>query len=245
MENPALYFENNVSAGLTLLEGMRACGIRRIVFSSSAATYGQPASTPIREDDPVRPVNPYGETKGMFEAALRWYHEAYGLQYVSLRYFNAAGATPEVGEDHDPETHLIPLVLRVALGQATAITIYGDDYPSTPDGTCVRDFVHVKDIARAHTVALATLERCSGTFNLGTGEGCSVQQVIDMAQNVTGHRIPAESGPRRAGDPEVLVACADRAEKDLGWKPEMSDLETILEDAWTWHRAHPEGYGHD
>lgn len=241
ISDPARYYQNNVTAGLALLDGMRACGVGRIVFSSSAAVYGEPERTPIREEDPAHPVNVYGETKLVFENALRWYDRAYGIRYASLRYFNAAGASGEEGEDHDPETHLIPIVLRVALGQAAVVEIYGDDYP-TPDGTCVRDYIHISDLARAHLLALEALDRGSRIYNLGVGGGSSVRQVIETAREVTGHPIPAKTVARRPGDPAVLVASPDRIGEDLGWRPERSDLRSIIGSAWAWHRAHPEGY---
>jgi UDP-glucose 4-epimerase len=244
MERPDLYFRNNVVASLTLLEGMREAGVKRMVFSSSAATYGEPEGFPIQETDRTDPVNPYGETKLIFEKALRWYDHAFGIRYASLRYFNAAGATPELGEDHDPETHLIPLILRIPLGQAEKIHIFGDDYP-TPDGSCVRDYIHVGDLARAHVLALKRLEEGSGIYNLGNGNGYSVKEVIEAARTVTGHRIPAVVAPRRPGDPATLVASSRKAEAELGWKPEMGDLVEIVRSAWDWHREHPEGYDDD
>lgn len=240
--DPGLYYRNNVVAGLSLLEGMRISGVDRIVFSSSAATYGDPRKTPIPEEAPTSPTNPYGETKLAFEGILRWYQEAYGIRHVNLRYFNAAGSSGPQGEDHDPETHLIPLVLKVALGQSEGVDVYGDDYP-TPDGTCIRDYIHVEDLARAHLLALEAVASGSRTYNLGGGKGASVREVIRVARQVTGHPIPEREAPRRPGDPAVLVASADRIERELGWKPARSDLGSIIESAWSWHRAHPEGYG--
>ncbi|MCZ6602035.1 MAG: UDP-glucose 4-epimerase GalE [Planctomycetota bacterium] len=241
ISDPAAYYRNNVSNGLALLETMRAAGVRRIVFSSSAAVYGNARQIPIDEDAPTDPINPYGETKLIFERALHWYDRAYDFRFASLRYFNAAGATGDRGEDHDPETHLIPRVLKVALGQAEAIDVFGADY-ETDDGTCVRDYVHVSDLARAHILALKALDRGSRTFNLGGGSGASVRHVIETAREVTGHPIPERLVDRRPGDPPSLVASFNRIDNELGWKPERSDLRPILESAWEWQRAHPEGY---
>lgn len=239
MEKPEAYFRNNVVGGLNLAEAMLAQGVRRIVFSSTCATYGQPENVPIRETAPQRPTNPYGESKLSFERALRWYSELHGFTAVFLRYFNVCGATARYGEDHDPETHIVPLVLRVALGQRDRIDIYGDDY-DTPDGTCIRDYVHVADLVDAHIRALSV--RASAVFNLGNGTGFSVKQVIEAARAVTGHPIPADIKPRRPGDPARLVAAAEKAGVELGWRPAYSGLESIVETAWTWHRAHPNGY---
>ncbi|HEV3003961.1 MAG TPA: UDP-glucose 4-epimerase GalE [Pirellulales bacterium] len=242
--DPAKYYQNNVVASLALLEAMRSAGVSRIVFSSTTATYGEPEHMPISEDEPQRPINPYGFAKLVIERALADYARAYGFGYAALRYFNAAGASPDgdIGEDHSPESHLVPLVLQVALGQRGRITIFGDDYP-TPDGTCVRDYVHVDDLAAAHVEALARLGQ--GTkieLNLGTGRGHSVRQVIDACRRVTGHAIASEIGPRRAGDPPELVADARRAGELLGWRPKYTELETIVETAWRWHSTHPRGY---
>jgi UDP-glucose 4-epimerase len=242
--DPAKYYQNNVVASLALLEAMRSAGVSRIVFSSTTATYGEPKRMPISEDEPQRPINPYGFAKLVIERALADYARAYGFGYAALRYFNAAGASPDgdIGEDHSPESHLVPLVLQVALGQRGRITIFGDDYP-TPDGTCVRDYVHVDDLAAAHVAALARLGQ--GTkieLNLGTGRGHGVRQVIDACRRVTGHAIPSETGPRRAGDPPELVADARRAQEQLGWRPNYTELETIVETAWRWHSTHPRGY---
>ncbi len=240
---PAEYYENNVVAGLTLLRTMLGCAVTRIVFSSTAAVYGEPAKQPIEESDPLAPTNPYGETKLAFERMLAWFESAYGLRSVTLRYFNAAGATEHCGERHDPETHLIPLVLDVAAGRRPDVTVFGDDYP-TEDGTCVRDYVHVVDLARAHVAALGQLSDRSSTFNLGCGgEGYSVKSVIDIAREVTGHEIPIKVGPRRAGDPAVLVASSARIRETLGWAPEKQDLRTIVASAWSWLQSHPDGYG--
>ena len=240
MQNPHLYFENNVGGGLNLLDAMLRAGVPKIIFSSTCATYGQPETMPMTEALPQRPTNPYGESKLMFETALRWEQERRGLQPVFLRYFNACGATEKYGEDHEPETHLIPNVLKVALGQAPAVPVFGADYP-TPDGTCIRDYVHIADLARAHILALE--KDVAGPFNLGTGTGFSVQQVVATCREVTGHPIPVALSPRRPGDPACLVAGAEKAKAVLGWNPRYPDLRTIVEHAWNWHRAHPRGYG--
>jgi UDP-glucose 4-epimerase len=243
MENAVKYFDNNVAASLTLTQAMVRTGVKMLVFSSSAATYGMPESYPIKEDDPTRPINPYGESKLLFEHMLRWLDEVHGLRYVSLRYFNAAGASEKYGEVHDPETHIIPIVLGVALGQRPAVQIYGDDYP-TPDGTAIRDYIHVIDLAQAHSLALDWLAEGgeSNIFNLGNGAGFSVKELIDVARQVTGHEIPAQVGPRRAGDPPVLVASSEEIIKKLGWKPKYPGLEEIIKTAWQWHKRHPMGY---
>jgi UDP-glucose 4-epimerase len=234
VKEPAKYYRNNVVAGLALLDGMRAAGVRRLVFSSTAAVYGEPAKQPIEEDDPTAPTNPYGASKLAFEHALRWYSAAYGLRSVSLRYFNAAGATALCRERHDPETHLVPLVLQAAAGSLPEVTVFGTDYP-TPDGTCVRDYIHVSDLARAHVLALEALAsgHPGGAYNLGCGgAGYSVRQVIDVAQEVCGRAIPIRIGPRRAGDPAVLVASSSRIARDLGWRPRLQDLREIVASAW-------------
>src|SRR5688572_23147093 len=242
VDHPAKYYQNNVVAGLSLLDAMREGGVRSLVFSSTAAVYGEPAKQPIEEHDPTGPTNTYGETKLAFERALHWHSVAYGLRYISLRYFNAAGATARCGEWHDPETHLIPLVLQVAAGQRPHVQIYGDDYP-TRDGTCVRDYIHVVDLARAHVMALANLENGSAIYNLGCGgDGYSVNEVIECARSVTGRDIPVLVGARRAGDPAVLIAASDLIKQQLGWSPEFQSLEAIIDSAWTWLRAHPIGY---
>ena len=240
MQDPHLYFENNVGGGLNLLDALLRAGVPKIIFSSTCATYGQPETMPMTEALPQRPTNPYGESKLMFETALRWEQERRGLQPVFLRYFNACGATEKYGEDHEPETHLIPNVLKVALGQAPAVPVFGDDYP-TPDGTCVRDYIHIADLARAHILALEM--DVAGPFNLGTGTGFSVQQVVETCRAVTGHPIPVALSPRRPGDPACLVAGAEKAKSILGWNPRYPDLRTIVQHAWNWHRAHPRGYG--
>lgn len=242
VQKPALYYDTNVVKSLAMLDELVAAGVRRLVFSSTAAVYGEPAGTPITEDFAQAPTNPYGETKLAFERALGWYADAYGLRYASLRYFNAAGATGHNGEQHEPETHLIPNVLEVARGRSEAVQIFGDDYP-TPDGTCVRDYIHVSDLARAHAMAIPALDRLgSRIYNLGCGGGFSVAEVVAAARAVTGHPIPTRAAPRRAGDPAVLVASSERIRAELDWKPRKQDLPTILTDAWTWLQAHPNGY---
>ncbi len=241
MGDPLKYFGNNAGGAMSLLGAMRKVGIKKIVLSSTAAVYGQPETMPITEETPQNPTNPYGESKLMIEKMLRWCDEAYGLRYVSLRYFNAAGATEHCGEDHDPETHLIPNVLKVAAGNAEQVNIFGEDYP-TPDGTCVRDYIHVIDLADAHILALNVMERRSEIYNLGYGSGYSVAEVVEMSRQVTGCRIPTEAAPRRAGDPPVLIASPDKIMRDLGWNPRHSELDQIIESAWRWRQAHPQGY---
>ena len=242
VEAPAKYYRNNVVAGLSLLEAMRDCGVRKLVFSSTAATYGEPEKQPIEETDPTNPTNPYGETKLAFERALGWYEQAYGIRYTTLRYFNAAGATERFGEAHETETHLIPLVLQAAAGMRPDIQIYGADYP-TRDGTCVRDYVHVVDLARAHILALITLDERSAIYNLGCGgEGYSVREVIEAAREVTGREVPTRIVPRRAGDPGVLIASSEKIKRELGWQPGFQELRVIVESAWNWLKAHPNGY---
>ncbi len=239
VQNPGKYYRNNVAGSLTLLEAMRDHGIGRCIFSSTCATYGEPTAMPIAEDHPQHPVNPYGASKLMIERMLQDFDAAHGLRAIALRYFNAAGADPdgETGESHDPETHLIPLVLDAAAGIRPAITVYGDDY-DTPDGTCIRDYVHVTDLAQAHVLALQALEQGAGSnaYNLGNGQGFSVREVIDRAAALTGGHIPVEQGPRRAGDPPRLVGDATRIRHDLAWRPRYADLDTILATAWHWHR---------
>ncbi len=244
--DPASYYENNLARSLKLLDAARRFGVRGLVFSSTAAVYGEPQSLPIDEDHPQRPTNPYGETKLAFERALAWYRRAYGVAFVSLRYFNAAGAHPDgrIGEDHARETHLIPRLLLSVVHGGDPIPIFGDDYP-TPDGTCVRDYVHVVDLARAHVLAIEALRagRVEGEcFNLGNGAGFSVKQVVDTAARVAGQRPPTAPAPRRAGDPAVLVASSERIIQHLGWEPEFPELEQIVRTAWNWHQAHPHGY---
>jgi UDP-glucose-4-epimerase GalE len=244
VEDPALYYGNNVAGTLTLLESMRRAGVGRLVFSSSCTTYGNPSSLPLTEEHPQDPVNPYGRTKLMIERVLLDYSRAYGLGCAILRYFNAAGASSDgsIGEDHDPETHLIPLAIRAAAGQGPALEVFGTDYP-TPDGTCIRDYVHVEDLATAHEMVLSRIPPGTALrYNLGTGRGHSVREVIDVVEKVTGKPVPRIEGPRRAGDPPALVASASLIERELGWKPRHEELETIVETAWRWHRAHPGGY---
>ena len=240
--SPAKFFEVNVTGGLNLLDAMRAAGVRRLVFSSTAAVYGEPEETPIREDAPLRPVNAYGASKLAFEQALPWYASAYGLRHVSLRYFNACGATAERGEHHVPETHLIAILLEVALGLRPEIRIFGSDY-DTPDGTCIRDYVHVGDIADAHLQALDRIDTIeSGAFNLGNGTGFSNREVVQAARRVTGHRIPSVASPRRAGDPARLVASADRAREILGWTPRYPTLDAMIATAWAWRKDRMQPY---
>ena len=242
MREPERYFRNNSAGTLTLLEAMRAHGTGQIVFSSTAALFGDPERVPIDETHPLRPCNVYGESKLMTERMLEWFHRIHGLRYASLRYFNAAGAAGELGEDHKPESHLIPLVLQVALGQRAKVEIYGSDY-ATPDGTCVRDYIHVSDLAAAHLLALDALEQEGRMlYNLGNGLGFSVRQVIETARRITGHAIPAVESARRAGDPAVLVASSEKIRRELGWAPKYAELETIIGSAWEWHRKHPRGY---
>jgi len=242
MKVPEKYFRNNTVGSLSLLETMLEAGVRNLVFSSTAALYGDPEHTPIRETDRLQPTNAYGESKLLVEHMLDWFHRIHGLQYASLRYFNAAGATEELGEAHRPESHLIPIVLQVALGKRDSISIYGTDYP-TPDGTCVRDYVHVLDLAQAHLLALEALEQePKQIYNLGSGRGFSVREVIETARRVTGHKIPSIESPRRPGDPAVLVASSEKIQSELGWRPEYAELEQIIASAWAWHQKHPNGY---
>lgn len=242
-ENPAKYYRNNLMASLTLLETMRECGVKRFVFSSTVSVYGEPKTVPITEDAPQLPVNPYGDTKLAFERSLHWYDRAYAMRYVSLRYFNAAGATERLGERHDPETHLVPLVLQTAAGRRPEIVLFGDDYP-TRDGTCVRDYIHVQDLARAHVLAMTSLgsgDAGSRVYNLGCGgEGTTVKEVIEAARRVTGCEIPTRVGPRRDGDPVQLIASSERIGAELGWQPERATIEEIVESAWRWMQSHPE-----
>ncbi len=244
MADPGLYYRSNVAGGVALLDAMDRAGVTRLVFSSTAAVYGEPRRVPIAEADRTEPINPYGATKLAFEGAMRWFAAAHDFRAISLRYFNVAGATERNGEDHDPETHLIPLVLRVAAGEATHVQIYGQDYP-TPDGTCIRDFVHVRDLANAHLLALeATGEGDSSleVYNLGSAAGFSVREVVEAARKLTGRAIPARPLKRRTGDPPVLVASSRRARRELGWSPRSSSLEQMVADAWAWRLAHPTGY---
>ena len=247
MKAPEQFFRNNTSNALTLLEAMLAARVMRFVFSSTAALFGNPERTPIEEDDRIHPTNAYGESKLLVERMLAWFHQIHGLRYASLRYFNAAGASrPDKGEAHRPETHLIPRILQVALGRAEHVNIFGTDYP-TPDGTCVRDYIHVGDLSLAHLLALHALEKAPEKsspliYNLGNGQGFSVREVVEVARTVTGHPIPAIESPRRAGDPAVLIASSEKIRRELGWQPKFSDLKSIVESAWSWHRTHPDGY---
>ncbi|BBI35291.1 UDP-glucose 4-epimerase GalE [Cohnella abietis] len=245
MKDPGKYYHNNVYGTLCLLEQMQKAGVARIVFSSTAATYGEPERVPIDEYDRTVPTNAYGETKLAMEKMIRWFDVAHGIKFVSLRYFNAAGAheSGKIGEDHNPESHLVPLVLQVALGQREHISVFGEDYP-TEDGTCIRDYIHVSDLADAHILALERLRQGeeSAIYNLGSGNGYSVKQVIDVSRQVTGHPIPAKIEPRRAGDPAVLIASSERARTELGWAPRREKLEDIVTSSWNWHRTHPNGY---
>ncbi len=244
VEKPDKYFANNTIIGLTLLDAMRDCGVKKLVFSSTAAVYGTPRRVPIEEDDRLTPINPYGASKLCVEYMLQAYAKAYGLGVVALRYFNVAGADPagDIGEAHWPETHLIPLVLQVPMGKRPEIKIFGEDY-DTPDGTCIRDYIHVCDLADAHVLAVAAAQAGQvKIYNLGNGEGFSVQEVIETCREVTSHAIPAEVTPRRPGDPDRLIASSKRALAELGWTPKFPDLKTIVEHAWQWHRLHPTGY---
>ncbi len=242
MQQPLRYMRDNLVNAANLLEYSVAAGVRRFILSSTANLFDDPVRMPIDEQERIVPGSPYGESKFFIERMLHWFERIYGLRYAALRYFNACGDTPERGEDHTPETHLIPVVLQVALGQRPAVTIFGDDYP-TPDGTCVRDFVHVLDLAQAHLLAMEALERTgSRTYNLGNGNGFSVLQVIETCRRVTGHPIPHTISPRRAGDPATLIASSERIRRELGWQPRFTDLEAIVRSAWEWHRQHPHGY---
>lgn len=242
---PHKYFDNNIGGTLTLLSQMRAHGVKNIVFSSTAAVYGEPENIPILESDRTCPTNPYGDSKLMVEKILHWFDSAYGIKYIALRYFNAAGAhiSGQIGEDHHPESHLLPIILQTALGKRNAIEIYGDDYP-TADGTCIRDYIHVSDLADAHILAVKSLLQggSSGSYNLGNGKGFSVKQVVEAARRVTGLEIKANIAPRRAGDPSVLIASSEKMISTLHWKPRYNQLEKIIETAWKWHQSHPDGY---
>ncbi|WP_234121367.1 UDP-glucose 4-epimerase GalE [Clostridium hydrogenum] len=243
--NPLKYFDNNIHSVVKLLGAMNKHGVKYIVFSSTAATYGEPESTPIQEEDRTFPTNPYGESKLAVEKILKWCDKAYGIKYTALRYFNACGAhvNGQIGEDHNPETHLIPIILQAASGVREKIMIFGDDY-NTKDGSCIRDYVHVSDLASAHLLALKRLQNGgdSRIFNLGNGKGFSVKEVVEVARKVTGINIKAEVAERRAGDPAILIASSDKAINELGWEPKFNSLETIIETAWKWHSAHPNGY---
>lgn len=245
VQNPGKYFRNNTCGTLSLLQAMTRNNVRQIVFSSTAAVYGEPEAVPIVETARKQPTNAYGLSKLMVEEMLDWFHQAHGLRAVILRYFNACGADPsgEIGEDHRPETHLIPLILQVPLGKREKILIFGDDY-DTPDGTCIRDYIHVCDLASAHVLALKALEQGKEfeAYNVGNGNGFSVKEVIDVAREVTGHPIPAELHPRRAGDPARLVASSEKLRRELGWAPSYPELRDIMGHAWSWFRTHPEGY---
>jgi UDP-glucose 4-epimerase len=240
MVNPSKYFRNNVSAGINLLDATVEAGVKKFIFSSTCATYGTPEKIPMDERLPQKPVNPYGQSKLMFEQVLHWYDKIHGLVHVNLRYFNAAGASERFGEDHRVETHLIPNVLKVALDQKEKVEIFGEHYP-TPDGTCIRDYIHIFDLAAAHMLALG--RETSASYNLGSGEGFSVRQVIDIARKVTGASIPASARDARAGDPPRLVASSHKITSELGWRPEYPKLQSIIESAWAWHQKHPHGYG--
>jgi UDP-glucose 4-epimerase len=240
MRNPSKYFRNNISSGLNLLDAMVAAHVERIVFSSTCAIFGLPERVPIDETTPTRPINPYGESKRAFEKVLRWYDEIHGLKFVSLRYFNAAGATANFGEDHRLETHLIPNVLKVALGQKPHVEIFGTDY-ETPDGTCIRDYIHIVDLARAHILALGSAR--SEFYNLGSGGGASVREVIATCHKITGKKIDPVEKPRRPGDPPRLIASSEKIKRELGWQPQFQSLDAIIESAWKWHQKFPHGYG--
>ncbi len=239
MRDPSKYFRNNIANGLNLLDAVVATGVQRIIFSSTCAIFGPPERVPIDETAHPRPVSPYGESKLAFEKILRWYDEIHALKFVSLRYFNAAGATENLGEDHRPETHLIPNVLKVALGQSPNVEIYGTDY-ETPDGTCIRDYIHIVDLARAHILALGAA--ASGFYNLGTGGGSSVREVIAACRKITGRKIETIEKPRRPGDPPRLIASSEKINKELGWRPQFQSVDAIVESAWKWHLKFPDGY---
>ncbi|WP_042221618.1 UDP-glucose 4-epimerase GalE [Oceanobacillus manasiensis] len=245
MDKPLQYFDNNVYGTQVLLEEMVEHGVKEIVFSSTAATYGEPEAVPITEEMPTNPASTYGETKLTMEKMMRWTAQAHDISYVSLRYFNVAGArvSGEIGEDHRPETHLVPIILQAALGQRDHITIFGEDY-DTADGTCIRDYVHVEDLIEAHLLALDYLKNggSSDIFNLGSSHGFSVKEMIEAAQSATGKEIPTQSGPRRAGDPAALIASPEKAKRILGWSPKRTAIHTIMQDAWNWHTSHPNGY---
>src|SRR5580700_199082 len=240
MENPSKYFRNNVGNGLNLLDAMVEARVTRLVFSSTCAIFGPPDRLPIDETLPARPINPYGESKLAFEKILKWYDQIHGLKFVALRYFNAAGASEKFGEDHRVETHLIPNILQVALGQKPEVAIFGTDY-ETPDGTCIRDYIHILDLARAHILALGSKK--SEFYNLGTGGGSSVREVIDTVVKVTGRKIKVVEKPRRPGDPPRLIASSEKIQRELGWKPQFQSLDVIIESAWKWHQTFPNGYG--
>jgi UDP-glucose 4-epimerase len=241
MEKPFKYLRGNTASGLSLLEAMVDCGLKKFILSSTANLFDRPGRMPVDESEPVNPGSPYGESKNILERSLAWLERIHGLRYACLRYFNAAGATAERGEDHAPETHLIPLVLKTALGQREKLVIYGDDYP-TRDGTCIRDYIHVSDLAQAHILALRALDRGSMVYNLGNGRGFTVKEVVETALRVTGRQISVVVGPRRPGDPAELVASSEKIKKELGWEPRHADLESIISSAWEWHSRRPYGY---
>lgn len=241
VQRPFLYLGDNITNGLNLLQTAVDNNVKKFILSSTANLFDDPERMPISEDERIVPGSPYGEGKYILERMLSWLDRTMGLHYAALRYFNAAGASPTYGEDHDPETHLIPLVLQVALGQRDHIEIYGNDYP-TRDGTCIRDYIHVIDLAAAHILALEALEDGSRTYNLGNGRGFSVSEVVETARAVTGHAIPTVDGPRRPGDPAILIASSEKIRRELGWQPRYADLATIMETAWSWHQKHPNGY---
>jgi UDP-glucose 4-epimerase len=240
MQNPSKYFRNNVANGLNLLDAMLEAGVPKLIFSSTCAIFGPPDRVPIDETMPTRPINPYGESKLAFEKILRWYDQIHGLKFVSLRYFNAAGASAKFGEDHRVETHLIPNVLKVALDEKPAVEIFGTDY-ETPDGTCIRDYIHIIDLAQAHILALGASK--SEFYNLGTGGGSSVREVIEACRKVTGRKIEIVDKPRRPGDPPRLIASSEKIQRELGWKPQFQSLDAIIDSAWKWHQKVPRGYG--
>jgi UDP-glucose 4-epimerase len=241
MTNPGKYFHNNIAGSIMLLNTMVAAGVQRFILSSTCATFGDPVRLPIDEQHPQQPISPYGLSKYMIEQMLPWYEQSHGIRSACLRYFNACGATPEHGEDHEPEIHLIPLILQVAAGKRANIKIFGTDY-DTRDGTCIRDYIHISDLGRAHVLALASLVERSRNFNLGTGEGFTVREVIEAARKVTGHPIPALEEPRRAGDPPIMIGDGQRARAELGWMPRYPSIEQIIGSAWDWHQRHPYGY---
>jgi len=241
MEDPFRYIGTNVTNALNLLEAATGHGVKKFILSSTANLFDQPESMPITEEERIVPGSPYGESKAIIERMLHWLEKTHGMRHACLRYFNAAGATEYLGEDHDPELHLIPIVLQVALGKRESIKMFGDDY-DTPDGSCVRDYIHVSDLAQAHILALEALEKGSCTYNLGNGKGYSVREVIETAREVTGHPIPAEVVARRPGDPAILVGGSEKIRNELGWEPRYPGLKQIIESAWNWHKAHPEGY---
>lgn len=239
MRDPGKYFRNNLANAINLADAAVAGQVQAFIFSSTAATFGEPQNIPVREDDPQLPINPYGESKLCFEKALNWYSKIHGLRYTALRYFNAAGASENYGEDHHPETHLIPILLQVAQGKREKVMVYGDDY-GTPDGTCIRDYIHILDLAQAHEKALYAPR--SGHYNLGTGNGLSVKEVLETARRVTGRPIPAEVAQRRSGDPPRLIACSELAKQELGWQPQYESAEAVIRSAWKWRLKYPDGY---